>query len=267
MTVPALAQTVADAYLAAVDTEAPGLIEGFYLLGSAVLDDFHPDASDIDFVAVTATAPDADQIAALARIHTRQARRPILDGIYATWDDLADAPRLAAPGPHAHGTGLHHHCSHQRHPVTWHTLAHHGLAIRGPHPCDIAIATDPKALADWSLNNLDCYWRSWWQHSRRLLSKQGLASLGSWAPAWGVLGVSRLHYTLFTGQITSKRGAGEYARTTFDARWHPIIDECLRIRRGKHDRPLYRSPFVRRTEALAFMDMAITDAHGATSGA
>jgi hypothetical protein len=84
--------------------------------------------------------------------------------------------------------------------------------------------------------------------------------LGTWAPAWGVLGVSRLHYTLATGEITSKEGAGLHARRTCSARWHRIIDECLRIRRGDRGRSLYLNPLTRRRDALGFMAMGIDDA-------
>lgn len=263
MTVSALARTVVDDYLTAVDAEVPGLVQGFYLVGSVALDDFHPASSDINFLAVTSDEPDADQVAALMRVHARQPRRPILDGIYTTWSDLTSAPHEAAPGPHIHGTLLHRFCTHQRHPVTWHTLAQSGVAIRGPHPSELTVATDRQALADWCLDNLAGYWRSWWRRSSRLLSKPGLVCLGSWGPAWGVLGVSRLHYSVVTGQITSKRGAGEYARMAFDTRWRRIIDECLRIRLEMQSPSLYRSQFARRTDALAFMEMVITDAQHA----
>jgi hypothetical protein len=74
-------------------------------------------------------------------------------------------------------------------------------------------------------------------------------------------GAARLHYTLATGKITSKEGAGVYARETFPDRWHPIIDECLRIRRRQPNRSRYRSIWTRRHDALAFLDYAITDAH------
>ena len=87
-----------------------------------------------------------------------------------------------------------------------------------------------------------------------------VAALGSWAPAWGVLGVSRLHYTLATGEITSKEGAGIYALRTFHRRWRRIVEECLRIRGGGEGRSLYRTPLGRRRDALAYMAMVIEDA-------
>ncbi len=150
--------------------------------------------------------------------------------------------------------------------MTWHTLAHHGVPIRGPAPADIAIWTDPAVLASWTLGNLDSYWRPWRDGQARLFSRAGLASLGSRAPAWGVLGVTRLHYTLATGGITSKAGAGRYALDTFPARWHRVVRECLRIRRGGGGPSLYRTPLARRREALGYIAMVIDDARGLNPG-
>ena len=155
-------------------------------------------------------------------------------------------------------------------PVTWHTLARHGIAVRGPDPAALGVWDDPAALATWTLGNLDGYWRPWHDRHARLASRAGLAALGTWAPTWGVLGVSRLHYTLATGAITSKAGAGRYALGAFPARWHRVIRECLRIRCGNADPSLYRTPLARRREALAYIAMVINDAHrrwpGARSG-
>jgi hypothetical protein len=260
MGLPAAVRDAVDAYLLAVDAIDPDLVEGLYVIGSAALDDFRPGASDVDFVAVTATAPTDQQVAALARLHAHLSRRPLLDGIYTTWLDLARDPGQASPGPHAHGRRFHPHCDHQRHQVTWHSLARHGTAIRGPKPAEIDITANPEELARWTRGNLDGYWRRWWLHGSRLPTPAGLACLTSQESAWGVLGVSRLHHTLTTGEIISKAAAGEHARTTFEPRWHRIIDECLRIRRADQRRSLYRNPLTRRTEALTFVDMVINDA-------
>src|ERR671926_451105 len=97
MTLPAMVQSVVDAYLDAVDEEMPGLIEGLYLVGSVALQDFRPHRSDVDFVAVMSRRPDAASLAALALIHARlqkRWRRPFFDGIYVTRDDLASDPAL-----------------------------------------------------------------------------------------------------------------------------------------------------------------------------
>lgn len=260
---------ILDAFLAAADEAAAGLVEGLYLTGSVALADFRPHESDIDFVAVTAARPDAAALDALGRVHARlQARypRPYFDGVYVTWADLRRDPALASPAPYAHegrfGSG-----SFGLDPVTWHTLARHGLPVRGPAPADLAVWADPAALAAWTSGNLDSYWRPWRDRHARLCSRAGLAALGAWAPAWGVLGVSRLHYTLATGAITSKAGAGRYALGAFPARWHRVIRECLRLRRGGAGPSLYRTPLARRREALAYIAAVIADAHRRWPGA
>lgn len=261
-TVHPLVRQVVDAYLDAVDAEVPGLVEGLYLTGSVALEDFRVGASDIDFVAVTRGQPSGVEVAALRRTHGRLTaahRRPLFDGTYVTWRDLARDPSLAPPGPHAHDGRFQWRrgaCD----PPTWHMLAHHGVAVRGPQRDQVEVWTDPVALRDWARQNLDDYWRRWWRRSCRLWSKPGLACMIAWGPVWGVLGISRLHYTLTTDAIVSKDGAGQYARRTFGDRWWRIVDECLRIRRGGHERPLYRNPFIRRREALDFVAMAIDDA-------
>ncbi len=255
-----LVQAVVDDYLSAVDRAVPGLVEGFYLVGSVALGDFRPHASDVDFVAVTASPPSEPDLVALRRAHRSLARRPFLDGAYVTWQDLGAEPALAAPGAGVHEGRLHRRdggCD----PVTWHTLADHGVPVRGPEPAALRVWTSRVALSAWTRRNLDDYWRVWLRRSSRLLSRPGLACVHPWGPAWGVLGVSRLHYTLATGGITSKYGAGLYARETFDPRWSRIVDECLRLRRGDGGRPGYRSPFARRRAALAFVAMVIEDAH------
>lgn len=262
---PEQVREVVDDYLAMTDNEVPGLIQGLYLVGSVALNDFHPRASDIDFVAVSDRELGDTAIEAVRRVHAQLAKRhprPQFNGPYVTWAELAADPRQTHPGPHVHGDGvLHTSVRAERHPVTWHTLAHHGIAARGPDPSSVDIWTDPTGLAAWIRQNLEEYWRPWHRRSSRLLSKPGFATLIDWAPAWGVLGVSRLHYTLATGKITSKDGAGVYARDTFPEHWHKIIDECLRIRREQPQRSSYRTILARRHDTLAFMDMAITDAH------
>jgi Nucleotidyltransferase domain len=96
----------------------PACSKGLYLTGSVALGDFHPRTSDIDFVAVTATRPEGAAIPALTQVHDQLRRRPgrpFFDGIYVTWDDLRHNPGRAPLGD----------------PVTWHTVAHRGIACRG----------------------------------------------------------------------------------------------------------------------------------------
>jgi hypothetical protein len=275
---------VVDSYLEAVDHEAPGLVEGLYLTGSIALGEFRPHTSDIDFLAVTSNQP-AAAVAALGRAHARLRKRcprPFFDGRYVTWDDLARDPRQAGPGPYcyegrfrARGRGA---CD----PVTWHTVASRGVRCRGPEPADLVIWTDPAALASWTLNNFDSYWRPLLRRASRFPDPWSITAFTSYGAVWIVLGVCRLHYTLATGKIGSKEEAGCYGIRTFPERWHRALSEALRIRRADRARPdvtsaffeiiddlrirqppdgsLYRTPVARRRDVLAFADMAIADA-------
>ena len=70
--------------------------------------------------------------------------------------------------------------------------------------------------------------------------------------------MSRLHHLLATGTMTSKCGAGRYAREALDPRWQPIIAERLYLRTsGAEGRRSYHSPLARRRDSLAFLDSTI----------
>jgi hypothetical protein len=78
---------------------------------------------------------------------------------------------------------------------------------------------------------------------------------------WVVTGVTRLHYTLATGDITSKTGAARYGLRTFPARWHRVLDETIRLRTGDRRRSRYPTPLARRRDLLAYGRMVVDDAH------
>jgi len=121
--------------------------------------------------------------------------------------------------------------------VTWHSVARHGVACRGPAPAEVGIWADPQALATWTRGNLDGYWLRLLDGASRLRGRWGLATLTPYGTVWVVTGVSRLHYTLATGELISKEGAGGYALATFPQRWHRVAHESLRIRRADRARP------------------------------
>ncbi|MFB8281172.1 nucleotidyltransferase domain-containing protein [Nocardia colli] len=260
-----LVDEIATAYLDLVDTHAGGLIEGLYLEGSVALGDFRIGASDIDFVAVTARPPEAPARAILATIHEqirRRYRRPFFDGLYLTWADLARDPAAMPTGPACHeGRFYDTATSGTANPVTWHTIAAHGIPVRGPEPAGLDIWTDTDVLTRWCHSNLDSYWKGWLTRGERLLSKQGLALLSDWGTVWAVTGVARLHYTITAREITSKTGAALYALDAYPDYWHQLISETLRIRRAEPTPTRYASRLVRRSDTSAFAHMVIAAAH------
>ncbi|HZE39111.1 MAG TPA: nucleotidyltransferase domain-containing protein [Stackebrandtia sp.] len=261
MSLPTQVAAVTGEYLSTCDKDLPGRVVGLYLYGSVALDDFRPGVSDVDFVAVLDGPADHSTARALRRVHERLGHHqdhPRFDGVYVTWEDLAIEPD-GTHGPYAFANKFHMSGDFERGPVTWHTLAQCGVTVRGPAVDGVKFARDAVALTEWTHTNLDGYWRDWWKTASNSLSRISLWCLRPQGAVWAVLGVSRLHYTLSTGRVTSKTGAGEYAREIFDTRWHRIIDDALRVRRGEPSG--YRNPISRRADTLAYLDMVIDDAH------
>lgn len=70
LTLPLSIQTLTKKFLQAMDTAVPGLIQALYLVGSVALDDFPPESSDVDFVAVLAERADTASLQALGEKRT-----------------------------------------------------------------------------------------------------------------------------------------------------------------------------------------------------
>jgi len=253
---------VVEDYLADLEATAPGLVEAVYLTGSVALGDFHAAWSDIDFVTVLAAHPDDRERMLLADIHERAATRhprPRLDGHYLTWDDLAAPPnRRTTLGLRALGGRVQHGSNWVPSILTWHELSEHGLHVFGPGLEGRPIARDEDQARAWCLDTIERQWTPWWYRNANLWSGAGVGSLGTWSPASGVLGVTRVHYMLTTGRVTSKCGAGEWALSVCEPEWRRLLEECLRIRNRPTKKSLYRDPFSRRKDALAFMDLLMT---------
>lgn len=257
----AVARVIED-YLGDLDATVPGLVDGVYLTGSVALGDFHPAWSDIDFVTVVHTEPDEMQRVLIADIHERLTLRhpePRFEGYYLRWSDLAAPPdRGTTLGLHARGGVIHAGSNWVPSILVWHEMAEHGLHVHGPSLDRRSIARDPEMLREWCLDTLTSHWTPWWFRSANIFSGAGLGSLGGWAPTSGVLGVTRLHYMLSTGRVTSKCGAGEWALGVCEPEWQRLLEECLRIRNRPTKPSLYRNPFRRRRDALDFMDLLMT---------
>ncbi|KAA5835988.1 aminoglycoside adenylyltransferase domain-containing protein [Saccharopolyspora hirsuta] len=254
------AELVAD-YLDLVDAEAGGLVTGLYLEGSVSLGDFRPHASDVDFIAVSEEPPDSAAIAALERVHARLAdRRPHFDGAYLTWRDLAVGPAAAVGRPSIEEARFRT-TSGRLSPVTWHTLARYGVTCRGPAVAEVDVWSDAAELAAWQDANLDEYWGRLLSRTAHLADRPGPFARTDAATAWTVTGVARLHYTLSTGDITSKDGAGRHALRVFPEQWHRVVRGGLRVHRAENDQSLYPDARTRWRDVLAFGEMVIADAH------
>ena len=256
--------TVLDALIQGLDATAPGLITSMHMIGSIALGDGRSGQSDIDLVLVrTDSADNATTMPTLESVlaDLRKAHpRPVLDGLVLSVADLEAGPdqidgdrpiifdSTLRIGPDGSG----------RNPVTWQTLRQCGITYRG-NPIDAKqLWHNPERLDSWTRENLESYWRPWLSRVASIPDGQLSHEELQFAVAWGVLGVTRLHYTLATGRVTSKYGAGLYALETFSSCWHPIIKEALRIReRHSEGQPI---PLRRFRDLQSFVEMAIDDA-------
>jgi hypothetical protein len=219
------------AYLSAVDLLFPGLVHGLHMIGSLPLGDYRPGVSDLDILCMVGRPLDTRDLDRLAEMHAVMAGSPSIDGVYVTRDALAGPPAAAEPAPYFRDGRLHP-GGMPLTPVIWRSLRDHSIAVRGPHGRDVCAEVEDEELRRWTYGNLMGYWTDLLRRCH-----EGLASrpAGTGVPAdtvaWMVLGVSRSHYTLVTGEITSKRGGGEHALRAFPERWRPAIEESLGIRR------------------------------------
>jgi hypothetical protein len=273
---PALAQEAVDDLLERLDRAIPGRIDGFYVVGSTCLGAFRPGRSDLDFVAIVNGNLGRADLARVGAVHlgrwtaalmrdtAARWRWPLVcNGVYLRNGDLSRSPLEVTPlAGHVAGrlrvAGI---AGFDVNPVTWYTLAHHGIAVRGPHPSQLAIRVNHPELRNWTLGNLNGYWRRWSQRAKRGGPPGGRALPRRFAVG-GVLGAPRLHYTLATGAVASKEAAGRYALTVFERRWHPLIEDALAYYDGAPARsPYRRHPALRLRDAGAFVSRVIDAAN------
>jgi hypothetical protein len=225
--------TALGTYLEIADSVAPGLIEGLYVVGSFALDDWQPGRSDIDIVAVSAEPATDEDFGELRTVHALLAERsslPTIDGPYLAWADLIAAPATGLHRPWTLAGDLHHDgdCF-EINPVTWYTLATYGVTVRGPGVDTLNIWTETEDRVRFVVDNLSTYWHQL-AESVASACEDPRASFDLASFEWCALGALRLHYTAFTGDVTSKRGAGEYGLVVTPDYMHDTLRAALNAR-------------------------------------
>ncbi|MDO8390663.1 MAG: nucleotidyltransferase domain-containing protein [Actinomycetota bacterium] len=227
-------ETALGRYLAIVDSVAPGLVEGLYVVGSYALDDWVEGYSDIDIVAVTAEPATEDDFGSLRTVHALLAEQqptPAIDGPYLAWGDLVVEPATGLHRPWTLDGDLHHDADcFEINPITWYTLATSGVTVRGPAPQTLGIPTDVEARIRFVVGNLQGYWA---EVTNQVAVACEHDEPRHWAAdtfVWCALGALRLHHTAFTGEVVSKRGAGEYGLRVAPGEFHDTLRAALAMR-------------------------------------
>jgi hypothetical protein len=114
-------------------------------------------------------------------------------------------------------------------PVTWYTLATYGVTVRGPAADSLNIWHETEDRVRFVIDNLMGYWQQLAKSVTEACDDPtSLFDLASFE--WCALGALRLHYTAFTGDVTSKRGAGEYGLVVTPDYMHDTLRAALNAR-------------------------------------
>lgn len=246
---PESVRRLLDAYIRKADEALPGLLTGLYLHGSIALGAFDPQLSDADFIAVLSRPCTDEDLSHLRRIHlalARQFPRPAFEGSYLQPEQLGQRAATTRPAPYHHDGQFHAAGHFEINGVTWWVLKTRGVALRGPQRADLPFNIDWDSVITEMRENMNSYWARWTREPRLLA-----ALLSDGGISWAVLGVLRQYYSFTAGDITSKSGAGEYARARLP-QWERVIQEALNIRARKPG-SLYRSKVLRALAAVRFL--------------
>jgi Domain of unknown function (DUF4111) len=198
---------------------------GAYLQGSFAVG--HADAhSDVDFIIVTMDDVTPEQQTKLQALHQTLYALPTpwaqhLDGSYVPRrilrrSDPARRPLLYLDNG-ATELALDNHDNTAV--VRW-SLREHGVVLAGPEPRELIDPISPDELRDdvrWALDE----WAAWFR-SQDSISRRRLAV--------AVLSHCRILHTLATGEVTSKRVAGEWTLHELDPAWASLIRWALEAR-------------------------------------
>ena len=259
-------RTAINTYLDIADSVTPGLVEGLYVVGSVALGDWVEGCSDIDIVAVTAEPATDDDAGSLRTVHALLAEVPDLpsiDGPYVAWGDLVVEPATGLHRPWSLDGRLHHDgdCF-EINPVTWFTLANYGVLARGPALDKLGIPTGTEARVRFAVDNLRTYWTDVAGQVLATCEAQPDASFDGASFTWVALGALRLHYTAFTGDVTSKRGAGIYGLSVAPDEYHALLHDAIDCRANGETG---EAPADRMAEAARLVQWVVDEAVAASA--
>lgn len=261
--IPKEVEEMIQAHINMIESTLPDFLEAYYLCGSVSLGAFDYGKSDIDFIIMMKRHANERDIHILKNIHRDLHRKykTILDGMYLYKEDIEflvnrDIPSLRFNDGYFKGVE-----TFNRNTVDAFVLKKWGITVKGEEIAQLKYTVDFSILMSNMRDNLNTYWVNWVSACKKFPSTKYLALVVSpKAIEWGVLGVSRIYYSLREKDITSKVGAGEYALQTVPQKWHKIIEESMRLRKD-NKKSFYNSIFERRRDALAYMDYIIQESN------
>jgi hypothetical protein len=247
--IPSSIQPLIDAYLCALKPLRSHFY-GIYIFGSIALGGFEELESDIDIVVLTQGEWTTPKLAQLKAVHTRLMRThqlgKRLEVLYVPLRDLGKCNGEIAPYPTLQfgkfspaGYG-------DLNYITWWTVKNRSICLLGPERSALPFEVTRQDVLKTMRFNLDVYWASIARHPYLFL-----------LDGWIVIAVATLCSMLSTiedDKIITKSVALKRGHDRLPARWYTLIDEAWRIRHHLPAPSLYRSPFKRMRETLAFIE-------------
>jgi Domain of unknown function (DUF4111)/Nucleotidyltransferase domain len=239
-----LAELVAHVRVALADN-----LYGAYLVGSFAAGDAD-EHSDVDFIVATHREVTEQEQQALQSLHGAIHELPVawaqhLEGSYAPKDLLRFPDPSRRPFLYLDNGAREliwdDHCNTAV--VRW-TLREHGIVLAGAPPEDVVEPVGSDRLRAEARTTMD--------EAARWAREKGAVS--RWGQQYLVVSFCRLLHTRETGNVASKRAAGEWAIRELDPRWHDLISAALNDRPDPWSRVHQRAPAQAVTETLAFID-------------
>ena len=211
---------------------------GLYLYGSLSSGDFHPNASDIDYLVVTQDILPENIIVQLEDMHNR------IWAIGNKWTERLECSYI--PKKHLsryektdveYPTVNEHKFYLAPHGSDWiiqrHIIREHGIALTGPDPKTLIEPVAPDDIRRAVRGIL----QEWW--FPMLDDPSWLRTHGSEYHAFAVLTMCRALHALEHGTIVSKPVAAKWAQRKLREKWTPVIENSLATRLGARDFELY----------------------------
>ncbi|WP_285397083.1 aminoglycoside adenylyltransferase domain-containing protein [Lysinibacillus sp. fls2-241-R2A-57] len=225
----------------------PTEVRGVYLYGSTILEAFHPESSDIDFVTVFSRELTDEELKKLSYLHKQvRAENPLVKKFECEYLSLDEQNQLHLDKsfPFFEGTK----CKGERRlmKIAVYQLIHDSYAVYGPNFSTYYSSINRQDIMQEMEYNLNHYIAS-------KASKSYLFLFDSWIE-FIVLTLCRVYYTLKTGKITSKELACEEVIKDFDLSYSDILHEALRIRGRDQAKSNYKNRWERKKATIQFIN-------------
>lgn len=245
---PETVRDVTDSYCRLLLEELPEKVYGVYLYGSTALGHHNRERSDIDFFTVLHELNDG-ALLQIQAVHDRllelNEHAHKLEGEYT---QLRHIPKAQRTQWYRYTSTGQYQWENMNNHIAWYQLKHHGLTLLGPDVSTLSIEVDWNDILDITRRNIHGYWAK--QAARQ--PEDFLGSNTDMAVEFGVLSLCRIYETLLLKQMVTKEAGAEAMLAKLPERWHPIIQEAMRVRECKGESLRY-NPLELIVETQAFI--------------